>query len=239
MPVGGGKSILHNARQMDIDLSKIDKIVLSHGHYDHCGGLTDVLKLCGETDIYAHPAIFTKRFARHNGKEINVSLPFSRRELEALGAKFTLSHQPINITDAVITSGEIPMLTSFEQLDKDLFIRKNGVFMQDPLDDDLSLIIKSDKGLIVILGGAHRGVINIIKQARIITSQNNTLAVIGGCHLFRTSNKQIEATSSAISEMDIVKLGVSHCTGFKAAAHFSSKLPDAFFQNNGGDIFSI
>ena len=182
------------------------------------GNLEGALRLCGETSIHAHPAIFTQRFARHNGKEINVSHPFSRRELEAFGAKFSLSRQPINITDAVITSGEFPMLTSFEEKDKDLLARKNGIFIQDPLDDDLSLIIKNDKGLIVIWGCAHRGVITTIKQARTITSQNNIFAVIGGCHLFRASNKQIETTSSVISAMDSVKLVISHCTGFKAVA---------------------
>lgn len=231
---GAGDTIIKNAEAIGVDLSKINKIVLSHGHYDHTGGLLDVLKKTGGADIYAHPDIWAEKLASHEGKEFNVGLPFSMKELEGAGARFHLSKEPQMILDNVFTTGEVPLQTEYEAVESDLFIKENGEIKQDPLADDLSLVIKTEKGLVIILGCAHRGVINNILRAQKIARSTKIYAVIGGIHLFRAGDTQIEKTITTLRGMDIKMVGLSHCTGFKSSCRIAKEFGDAFFPNNAG-----
>jgi 7,8-dihydropterin-6-yl-methyl-4-(beta-D-ribofuranosyl)aminobenzene 5'-phosphate synthase len=234
-------SAVHNAKLLGVDLSTIDRIVLSHGHADHTGGLRDVLKIKGEVEVIAHPDVWTPKYVRRDEKsqEQYIGIPSSREELESLGARFNLSREPIYITDNVMTTGEIPMLSSYERIENNLFVKENDTLCQDPLADDLALVINADFGLVVILGCAHRGIVNTLRQAQQLTGKELVYAVIGGTHLYRASKERIEKTIVDLKKMGVQRLGVSHCTGFHAAARMAQKFEGAFFLNNAGTCFTL
>ncbi len=235
LDAGQSISVGHNAEAQGIDLHKIDKIVLSHGHADHTGGLLNVLAQIGKNvEIIAHPGAMTTKYSgKQEDKRKNIGMPFQLQELENLGAKFKLSKTPVKITADIMTTGEVPMVTDFEQIDPDRFFVKEGSqWCPDELKDDLALIINTKPGLIVVLGCAHRGIINTLYHAQHLTGRKEIRLVIGGCHLINTSEERIYRTIAALQELAVQKIGVSHCTGQEASAIMSQTLGDCFFYNN-------
>lgn len=232
-------SVPYNAPILGVDLSTIDKIVLSHGHYDHTGGLKEVLAKTGAVEIIAHPDIWAKKYIRFGQREAYIGIPFSREELEGLGASFTLSKEPVWITDDIVTTGEIPMVTEYEEIDPNLYVKEDGQLVPDPLLDDRALIIKTDQGLVVILGCGHRGMVNTLRHAQEVTGVELIHTVIGGTHLISASEERILLTAAVLQELGVKRVGVSHCTGLSAAVMLAQQLGDVFFFNNTGTRLTV
>lgn len=241
LDTGGSDAIVRNAQVLGVDLRKIDKVVLSHGHADHTGGLRYLLQAARkEMDVVAHPAVWGKKYtAREDNGYHFIGLPYRREELTSLGVNFIYSREPVWISDQVVTTGEVPLVTTFEQVDKNMYLQEERGFTADTLPDDQALVIISPRGLVVILGCAHRGMINTIIHAREITGINEVYMVVGGTHLFRAGREQVEKTIESIRDMGIKKLGVSHCTGLVAAGVLARAFPDAFFYNHAGTSVEI
>lgn len=237
---GAGISAVHNAQLIGIDLSAVDRIVLSHGHADHTGGLREVLSRVGRKEIMAHPAVWEKKYVHHEGEpERYIGIPFVREGLEALGASFILSDKPVKLSANIMTTGEISMVTDYEEVDADLYIKEGGERRPESLADDLALIIDAEFGLVVILGCAHRGIVNTLRHAQKLTNKRLIYAVIGGTHLLHASRERLEKTAVALKEMGVLRLGVSHCTGFAASAYLAREFGDRFFLNNAGTRFTL
>lgn len=237
---GLGYSAVHNAQLMGIDLSTIDRIVISHGHTDHTGGLREILKIKGEVEVIAHPDIWAPKYVQRDQGGLHYNgIPFLREEMESLGAKFNLVRAPFRINDNIITTGEIPMATSYEHVEDNLFIKEGGVLKRDKLADDLALIINTDFGLVVILGCAHRGIVNTLRHAQSLTGKESVYMAIGGTHLFRASKERVEKTVSDLRTMKIQRLGVSHCTGFPATVRLAQEFEDALLLNNAGTRLTL
>ncbi len=234
--VGGSGVVLANADRLGEDLAKVDAIVLSHGHQDHTGGLLEVLKRLGKTRIIGHPDMWDLKYTKRpqEDREAFIGIPYAREKLESLGADFELTRRPVSLSDQIMTTGEVGMTTDFEIIERNLLIKEGGVFKPDPLADDLALIIRTSQGLLVVLGCAHRGTINTIRHAQKLTGEKRVYAVVGGTHLAPASEERVEKTIQALKDIDVQKIGISHCNGFRASAKVARAFGDRFFLNNAG-----
>ena len=238
---GQSVSASHNADLLGVNLRRIDKVVLSHGHFDHTGGLKEVLRRIGkETEIIAHPDIWAAKFSRREGEETKyIGIPFHRQTLESLGAHFKLTREPVRITGDIMTSGEIPMTTDYEMIEPHLQVKEGKRFKPDKLLDDQALIVTTEPGLVVILGCAHRGIINTLYHAQKLTGVKAIYAVVGGCHLIDATEERVWLTIAALKELGVQRLGACHCTGLAASAIMAQEFGDNFFFNTTGTSISL
>jgi 7,8-dihydropterin-6-yl-methyl-4-(beta-D-ribofuranosyl)aminobenzene 5'-phosphate synthase len=241
LDAGNSISASHNADILGVNLSRISRIILSHGHFDHTGGLPHLLrKMRKEIEIIAHPAVWADTYSSREGQQRRyIGIPYRRPELESLGARFKLSEKPVRISDRIMTTGEIPMVTEFEKIEPYLLVKDDSGFHPDQLLDDQALIITTEAGLVVILGCAHRGIINTLYHAQRLTGVTKIHTVLGGCHLMDASNERIRLTIMALRDMGVEKLGVSHCTGLPAACLMAQEFGDRFFFNNAGTVINL
>jgi 7,8-dihydropterin-6-yl-methyl-4-(beta-D-ribofuranosyl)aminobenzene 5'-phosphate synthase len=237
---GQGYALIHNARILGVDLGLVKKVVLSHGHNDHTGGLSEFLKDGGMRDIYAHPGIFNSRYREvTDGSPKPIGIPFTRSHLEGLGARFHLSEEPQEVAEGIKTTGMVPRRTSFETGDTTLVLGKEHGGGRDPLSDDLSLVVEGDSGLVVLLGCAHSGLVNILNHVRDMAPGQSIKAVVGGTHLGLCSEEQMGATIEAVTGMGVEKVGASHCTGLVGSSRLMAALGDRFFFAGVGAFLEV
>jgi 7,8-dihydropterin-6-yl-methyl-4-(beta-D-ribofuranosyl)aminobenzene 5'-phosphate synthase len=242
LDTGAGASTVANADSLGIELDGIDAIVLSHGHNDHTGGLLPVLsRLEGGARVVAHPAVWGAKYSRNRttNRYRYAGIPHAREALESAGARFELTEMPTWLSADIVASGEEPMTTDFEATADTLHIRTPDGFAPDPVIDDQSLYIRTDLGLVVVLGCAHRGMVNIIRHGCRLTATEKVYMVVGGTHLGSAAEPQVARTIEALREMDIGWLGVSHCTGLATASRLDRELPGRFLFSNAGTTISF
>lgn len=235
LDTGLSTSAVYNADLVGIDLSTIDAIVLSHAHGDHTGGLREVLRRARkQVRVIAHPDVWVPKYVVYGETSRYAGIPHVREDLESMGAAFTLTPKALRISDDVMTTGEIEMTTDFEAIDDRLCIRRNSEMVPDPLSDDLALVVRTNRGLVLVTGCAHRGIVNTVRHVQKLTNGEYVHTVLGGMHLLVASKERIDKTADALKELELQRLGVSHCTGFGASAILARELDGAFFLNNAG-----
>jgi 7,8-dihydropterin-6-yl-methyl-4-(beta-D-ribofuranosyl)aminobenzene 5'-phosphate synthase len=240
---GSGHSVVPNSLTLNKDLKSIRRIFLSHGHDDHTGGLSEVLKLKGKVDVHAHPHIFLERFAvlKEEGKEIKKfkGIHYKKSYLESLGANFVFNTDFTEVEKGLFLTGEVPRQTNFEKPDPRLFTEMDGAMTHDLFLDDQSLILDTDKGIVLILGCAHSGMINIINHIINKIGKEKFHAILGGTHLDFLTPEQLEESIKSLKRMEIEKIGVSHCTGMKAAFRLQQEFGDRFFYGCVGSVLEV
>jgi len=236
---GHGEGLIGNLLTFDKDPLSIQKIVLSHGHPDHTGGLPNILELLGDVEVYAHPDIFANRFkiTEMEGKRKKqfVGIKYRQIYLESLGAKFSFDKKYRELTTDIFLTGEVPRRNFFETGDPRLFAEVNGKLIPDPFPDDQSIIIRSGQGLVLLLGCAHSGAINILEYAIEKTGVDRIFAILGGTHLDFASAAQMDKTIAILHKFNIERVGVSHCTGLRAASRLYAEFGDRFFFGQVGE----
>ncbi len=236
---GQGETLLHNALRMRRDLHKVAQVALSHGHYDHTGGLLPLLRNCGGKELFAHPALFSRRYRiKDTGESIPVGIPYGEAFLHGLGGRFTLSEQFREIAQGIFLTGEVPRRNSFETGDAGIFCDDCGC-QPDPVMDDQSLIITGKRGLVLLLGCCHAGLINTIDYARDRTGIADIHAVIGGTHLGYCDAARLDETIKALRTARIGKIGPGHCTGFTASSRLYREFPGQFHPAHVGFTIEV
>ena len=227
---GQGATLLHNADRMNKPLTDLSGVVISHGHYDHAGGLLPLLREHGPRTVYGHPEIFRPRHrVKDNGECWPIGIPQKRDVLEQAGAAFDLSPDFREISPGIYLTGEVPRATEFETGDQGLFCDCTGQEV-DITPDDQSLVLESERGLVVVVGCCHAGLVNTLEHVAYSLGRRDVYAVIGGTHLGFCGQEQQEKTIAALRKWGVQKIAASHCTGFAAAARLSREMPKEFQQ---------
>lgn len=235
----GETTMLINADRLGIDFGEVEAVVISHGHIDHIRALVPALdRLRPGIPIVLHPHAFNPRIIKiPDGTQVRMT-PLDPDELERAGARIVRETGPSLLAEGmVLVTGEIPRVTEFEFGFPIQYAIVDGVEQHDPLTpDDQSLVVAvRGKGLVIISGCAHAGIVNTMKYARELAASENVHALIGGFHLGGPLYESIiKPTVDAIQEMGPDFVLPTHCTGWKAMHEFARRMPDAFIQNSVG-----
>ncbi len=226
---GQGGVLTNNAYRLGISLSRVDTIVLSHGHYDHTGGLTDFFKGNATTVIYTHADALKPKFARNkDGISRQIGIPYiSQQALEHRRDRLVLIEKPTPLSNGLIVTGPVPRVTDFEDTGGPFFLDSQCV-RPDPLADDQAVCFESSQGTVVLLGCAHAGVINTLRYVQKLTGGRPIHTVLGGMHLVGASAERLERTIDELLKLEIDRIGPAHCTGRAASAALWDTLPNRF-----------
>jgi 7,8-dihydropterin-6-yl-methyl-4-(beta-D-ribofuranosyl)aminobenzene 5'-phosphate synthase len=229
-----------NARSLNVPMQNVDVLALSHGHSDHFGGFAEMVKLIGKKgiELVVHPDVFRSPRYLTLSKEMKIYFPkITREEIERLGVRIVETVQPLPILDGdLLFLGEIERVNDFEKGFPIAYYEKEGQEKWDPIEDDTALAIHlKGKGLIVVSGCAHAGIVNTVSYARRVTGVEKVHAVIGGFHL---SGPLFEAIIGRTTE-ELKKIGPEyivpcHCTGRKAIMAIEREMPAQFILNMSG-----
>ena len=234
---------IHNAEVLDFNLSSLDLVISSHGHVDHTGGLISIINKMDkrkrqQMPLVLHTDAFKNRMVKlKDGRKINLPAPNRSNLIQAGYDIIEKQSQSLWIEDRLLVTGEIPRINNFEKGFPNHYSEVDGKMENDPeIKDDQSVIFNiKDKGLVVLTGCAHAGIINIIEYAKELTGQHNIYAVIGGIHLTGGMFEMlIPRTIDELERLDPRILIPCHCSGLKAMGEISKHIPNAFIQNSVG-----
>jgi len=236
-------ALLHNMRLLGIQPSAIDALFLTHCHYDHTQGTVEVLKAVGKKGfpVVAHPDTFRPHFVKDPYlRHVGVMPEDSRTKIEEAGGFLFLTTDPFPFVPGITTTGEVRRQTDFEEVGIALFTLVDGRLVQDGMMDDISLVAQvQDKGLVIVTGCSHAGIVNIVKHSVEQTGENRIAAILGGFHLLAASKERIGRTAEALSQFDIELISAGHCTGFKAQAALYQIFKDRFKPLQTGMTFDL
>jgi 7,8-dihydropterin-6-yl-methyl-4-(beta-D-ribofuranosyl)aminobenzene 5'-phosphate synthase len=220
---GAGQALANNASRLHVDLSAADAVILSHGHYDHTGGLVGLLHPDRRLLVYAHPMAFEPKFSRsHSGKIREVGLP----HVEAVRERVELVpiSGPTELADGLRLTGPVPRRVTFEDTGGSFFLDPECQRQDDVLDDQAAFF-DTPGGTFVILGCAHAGIVNTLRYITALTNNRPIHTVIGGAHLFTATPERIDQTVQSLRELGVQRLLPSHCTGLPAIARLWQEFP--------------
>jgi 7,8-dihydropterin-6-yl-methyl-4-(beta-D-ribofuranosyl)aminobenzene 5'-phosphate synthase len=236
--------MVENMRRLGIAPAEVEVIVLSHGHWDHVTGMEGLVRELGRPNlpVMIHPEFWSRRRIRFPGLEAELPST-SRSALQEMGFAIIEERQPSFLLDGtVLITGEVDRTTGFETGFHGHEALRDGEWRADPLilDDQALVVSLGDRGLVILSGCGHAGIVNTVRYARKLTGKAAVAAIIGGFHLSGPMfEPMIEPTVDALAELDPSLLVPAHCTGWKAVHRIASRFPDAFVPSTVGTTITL
>jgi len=234
---GQGPAFAGNADKLGIDLRTADTLVLSHGHYDHTGGVPFLTARAPAAENYAHPAATGPRYSLRGGVAKPIAMPAATRtalDAHPAGVRWTTrSHQ---LAIGLGLTGPIPRLTDFEDTGGPFFVDADGA-QPDPIADDLALWIRTERGLVVVVGCSHAGLVNTLHHALKLSGETRLHAVLGGFHLNEASKVRLARTMVGLQELGPDLIVPCHCTGDAAVERLRQSFGERVLPGSAGAVF--
>jgi 7,8-dihydropterin-6-yl-methyl-4-(beta-D-ribofuranosyl)aminobenzene 5'-phosphate synthase len=236
---GQGSALPPNAGACSVDLGSANAIVLTHGHYDHTGGLATALDRAPDALLWAHPGIATSRYAIRDGVVRSIGMPddAARRFHDLPQHRLRRASEPLRLSDRVCLTGPIPRETSFEDPGGPFFLDPDGV-RPDTIADEIALWVETPTGAIVCVGCGHAGIVNTLRYV-VACSGMRIRAVIGGFHLGAATEDRLKASAAALQEFDPDVVVASHCTGTGAMTVLTQALGDRLMSGVSGLVLEL
>ncbi len=235
LDVGASDLFVKNARVLGADISGVRTIALSHGHYDHSGGLAAALEMVHpQARVCLHPAALEPKYAVRPGqpaREIGMPELPERHRLDA-------STGPQQLLPGMLWLGQVPRTTGYEDTGGPFFLDPTGN-IPDPLMDDTALLISTPSGPVLISGCSHAGIVNIVRHAAGHAGAKRFAAVLGGMHLGNASAQRVAQTITDLSEFEIEMLGPMHCTGETATRAFQDAYGERCREPHAGSVLEF
>jgi 7,8-dihydropterin-6-yl-methyl-4-(beta-D-ribofuranosyl)aminobenzene 5'-phosphate synthase len=233
---GQSSVIVRNAGILGIDLSQADAIVISHGHYDHTGGLEAVLNIATKAKIYIHPDAINEKYHHAGVSSRSVGITGgSKKILAAHADKVVWTKEPTEIVPGLFVSGQIPRINNFEVEENDFFIDTDGA-EPDELKDDQAVYFNTADGLVVVFGCAHAGIINSLDHITKSSGVSTVHTIMGGFHLLGSGKAKISKVIDNLERFGVRSISPGHCTGSEAAMEFRKQYPKHCFMCSVGTV---
>lgn len=233
---GQGLALMENAGKLGVDLGATDTLVLSHGHYDHTGGVPFVIARAPTVEVFAHPGSMDPRYSIRDGiaKPVGMAMPARRcLEVHPVGVRWTTRSEQIAVGLGV--TGPVPRLTDYEDTGGPFFVDADGRG-PDPILDDQALWARTERGLVVVVGCSHAGVVNTVRYALKLSGEGALHAVLGGFHLNEASEQRLSRTMDALRELAPDHIVPCHCTGSAAVERLREAFGERVVQCHVGTV---
>lgn len=240
---GPGMSLPLNLKTLNKNLDGLKRVFISHGHYDHTGGLKWIVQQMGGVEVVAHSALFSRHMLLDPENRLHpshyIGCPYTQRELENLGATFNFINHTEEINPGLWFVAGIDR--NPQQIPKDtrLVLPQEKGFAPDPMEDDASLLMETDSGPVLILGCAHSGVLNILDHVKEKMGIGKLCAILGGTHLMFYGPEDIARVISKFEEFYVDMVAVSHCTGMQGVIELSKYFEDRFMVASAGSVLDF
>jgi 7,8-dihydropterin-6-yl-methyl-4-(beta-D-ribofuranosyl)aminobenzene 5'-phosphate synthase len=227
---GQSSTVISNLSLLGVHASALDMVALSHGHYDHTGGLFHLLQHARKRmPLYVHERIFEPRYSISRQQRRYIGVPYAKPLLEALGAEWRFVAEPAEIVPGLWASGPIPRITDYETGDTNLVrCGSDGCDCKDEIQDDASLFFTGPRGLVVIGGCTHSGLVNTVEFGLKVTGASRLAGWIGGTHLGPVGKEQQEKTLNRLAHYAPDFVAANHCTGFAMMARLRERFGEKF-----------
>jgi 7,8-dihydropterin-6-yl-methyl-4-(beta-D-ribofuranosyl)aminobenzene 5'-phosphate synthase len=227
-----------NAKTAGIDLAAVDALVISHGHYDHAGGVPEFCRLNSKAPIYLHPEVFGEKYIAHHGKPAGASIgiPWDIVEIDSWIKRAVYVREPFRIHEKIMLSGQVLRNSSKKKIATGL-IKKNaaGIFEKDAVLDEQFLLIEGRKGIYLVIACSHQGIFNCLAHARQIFPAKKIYGIIGGLHLERYNKQQMQLLVAEFQAAGVEKIIPLHCTKIQACHLLHSLFGDNCLLLNTGE----
>lgn len=227
-----------NACAMGISLEPLDGIILSHGHYDHCGGIETLMKqLKDPVPVYVRRRAFEAKFADKKGPEKeDIGIPWKE---ESCGSLVPVEEKKKKLSQGIWLIGDVPYTPGLEGPSPGMFVLSSGQFEEDRMSDEQMLVFETPKGLSVFAGCSHPGIINCLHYVREQFPGKKIFSLLAGMHLMHADQKKISWTLAQIKEYGVEVLMPVHCTGMNAIVQIQQQYPGQFRKVHCGSVIEL